>query len=610
MARAADQLERRVVSPPKAQRDGWAGRTSWLQHCCILVGYVVLGVAVTWPRATYLTSKLPNTRDQGAYTWDMWWVARQVEHLASPFTTHLILAPVGARLAFHALMPLVGLVMMPITITAGPAVSVNLLSVLLPGVLCYAMYRAARLWLPATGAFASGLFFGLSSMLTWRAWFHTNIEAGALFLPLALEAAVRLRREPSPRRAVVLGLVIGLCLLVDLESAVLVVILVAVVLAGWLLRRPTFRVLSLFGLAVAVGLLVASPQIVALVHQSAYGKSDPSVLASDYLQYGVALPQMFTPSPRVAAFGLHGLGALFYDGIKTEAIPTFGVTLTALALLGAVVGWRERRERIWLLLWACACVMALGPVLYLGTRAYIPLPHNDHGQTVSLLMPYTWFVRLPGLSGFREANRFTPLGLVAAALLAGSAVTWIRQHFAPALLLVAALAVLELGWSTEGPTGTMPTGIPAVDRAVAADHSQSLVVDVPLGFRSGTLEVGAAFPAEEQVEATLDGHPRAIGYVSRLPASTAAALLSHPFYTGLLNVQGGGRVNSTPSPGAIADARRINVGWVLVWTPVNPGLRHFLAGTGFSFRYRADGVSVYQRLSTARTAGGARSESG
>ena len=62
------------------------------------------------------------------------------------------------------------------------------------------MYRAARLWLRTqAGAIAAGGFFGLSSMLTWQAWYQLNLAAGVLFLPLALEAAVRLRRQPGRR---------------------------------------------------------------------------------------------------------------------------------------------------------------------------------------------------------------------------------------------------------------------------------------------------------------------------------------------------------------------------------------------------------------------------
>ena len=56
----------------------------------------------------------------------------------------------------------------------------------------------------ALGAIAAGAFYGLSVDLAWHAWYQLNLAAGMLFLPLALEAAVRLRRRPAlpaPRQA-------------------------------------------------------------------------------------------------------------------------------------------------------------------------------------------------------------------------------------------------------------------------------------------------------------------------------------------------------------------------------------------------------------------------
>jgi hypothetical protein len=570
-------------------RQAWWRRL--LLRLLLPFGCVVLGVLATWPRVTYLArGLLPNGRDEALYTWDMWWVAHQAEHLANPFVTHLMFAPTGSGLAYDTLMPLIGLIMMPVTVTAGAAASVNVLSVLAPGLACYAMYRAARLWLPPTGALASGVFFGLSSMITWRAWFQLNLAIGAVFLPVALEAAIRLRREPNTGRAVALGLVIGLCVLTDSESTILTLIMVAVALAGW--PRPAASA-RLLGLVAAVALAVSSPQLIAMAQQAGTAASNPSVLAADYAQYGAGMLQMFTPSPRLGSFG----GRLFYEAAPTEGMPTFGVTLTLLALTGAAVGWRGRfgrRTRTWLVLWAAACLMALGPVLYIWQRPVTPLAVRVHGQLMSLLLPYTWFVQLPGLADFREPNRFTILGLVPAALLAGSAVAWIRRRAALVLLPVAVLAALELGWSAVGSAGTMPTGLPAVDQAITADHSSDLVVDVPLGFRSGTLWLGPGFPAEELVEATLDGHPRAIGYVSHLPESIVPELQGQAFYADLLRLQAGSSVPASTIPAAASDARRLDVGWVLVWTQVTPRLAHFLSETGFAFRSRVDGVSVYR----------------
>ena len=83
-------------------------------------------------------------------------------------------------------MPLPGLVMTPVTLLLGPSFCDNVLSVACPGLLCFAMYRAARLWLPEFGAVVAGGCFGLSYTLAWRSWYELNLALGALFLPLAL----------------------------------------------------------------------------------------------------------------------------------------------------------------------------------------------------------------------------------------------------------------------------------------------------------------------------------------------------------------------------------------------------------------------------------------
>jgi len=580
----------------EARAAWWAARRPFVRHAVILLSYLALGIIVTWPRFTYLAGRLPNARDSAEYAWDMWWMARQFLHPGNPFTTQYMIAPVGTPLAYHALMPLIGALMAPVTFAAGPAFSANLLVVLVPGLLGYVMYRAARLWLPGLGAYAAGIFFGLSSMMTWRSWYELNIAVGTVFLPLTLEAAVRLRRHPAWWRAVVLGAIVGLCLLVDSESAILALMVLAAVMVTWIVRQPSVRKLALLAVSGAVGVVVASPQLIAMLQQTSALAVSPRELASDYVTYGVALPQMFAPSPRLTSFGLAGLSSVFNHGIKTEGVPTFGVTLTVLALAGVVIGWRRRRTWLWLVLWLAVCVVTLGPVIYLGSRAYVPLPLNDHGYKLSALMPYTWIIRLPGMSGFRESNRFNALGLMPAAMLAGVAVQWIWARSRPALLLVACVAALELGWSSAGAPGTMPTGLPAVDGPIAADHSGSVVVDVPLAIRGGTVQVGAAFPGEALVLATLDDHPRAIGHVARVPPATVAAWQAHPFYADLLRLEQGWPTSESAATmtAAAADARRIHVGWVLVWVPVTPALGHFLTQTGFRFDYRADGVSVYR----------------
>ena len=222
-----------------------------LAHLVVLACYLAAGVAASWPRATYLSGKLPATRDAGSYVWGFWWIAHQLGHLSNPWFTRGIAAPVGTQLGLHALLPLPGVLFAPVTVIFGPSVSYNLLSIAMPGLLCYAAYRVARLWVPSqAGAIAAGAFFGLSSLLVWRSWYHLNLAAGELFIPIALEAAVRLTRRPTWRQAVILGVVLGAAVLTDQEMAVLVLLVAVLALATWLLRRPvTVAKLRTTGLA-------------------------------------------------------------------------------------------------------------------------------------------------------------------------------------------------------------------------------------------------------------------------------------------------------------------------------------------------------------------------
>jgi hypothetical protein len=299
----------------------------------ILAGYLAAGIAVTWPRAAYLVQgRLPNYGDVVSYVWDLWWVAHQMAHLGNPFFTSHMAAPAGVQLGFDTLIPLLGVVMTPVTLAFGPSASLSLLTIAVPGLACYAMYRVGRLWLRTeAGAIAAGACFGLSSMLDWQDWYHLQISAGVVFLPLTLEAAVRLRRRPGLRQGLILGLVLGAAVLVNQETAVMAGILAALALVPWLLRAPKSAPARLGSLALGAlaAVAVASPQLIAMVQQAASGGAavSPHLLALSDAGYGTSLGRLFAPSPRVASFGLRPPSSL---GPAGEGMPGFGVLITVL----------------------------------------------------------------------------------------------------------------------------------------------------------------------------------------------------------------------------------------------------------------------------------------
>src|SRR3984893_11267588 len=565
-----------------------------VQHLGLLIGYIFAGLVATWPRVTYLAGRLPASSDSASYAWGFWWVAHQVTHLGNPWVTHYLAAPVGVQLGFDTLMPLVGLLMTPVTLTLGPSVALNLLVVVVPGLLCYTMYRVARLWLPSqAGAIAAGALFGLSTMITQQDWYHLNIAIGELFLPMALEAAERLRRRPDTRRAIILGLILGGVMLVNQESAILALILSGLALLPWLARRPSAERLKPAALASLAAAAIASPQLIVMAQQVLAGGASarPGALAHWDVTYGAGLTTLFAPSPRVASAGLTSVAALYHYGHPDEAVPTFGVVLTALAVLGGVLSWRRTSTRLLALLWAAAAALALGPRLIIGNRTYIPLEHMWHGTRVSEVMPYTWLIQIPGLAGFREADRFALLAIVPAALLAGRGLGWLLTHARPVAVVAIAFGVLEAGFSSVGPV--MPTTMTALDRPIAADHSGDIVVDVPFGLRGGVRVYAARIAPASLLLATADGHPRAVSYSSWVPQASIAGVAGHAFYAGLVAAEYGGQTSAAQLRSAREDARRMKVGWVLIWR-WKPLVSSYLTSAGFHFAYRADGVTVYR----------------
>jgi hypothetical protein len=438
------------------------------------------------------------------------------------------------------------------------------------------------------------------------------------------------------RRGVILGLVLGASVLVNQESAVLAAILAVLILLPWLVSclvrdRAALRgVLVPLALGALVAVIVAAPQLIAMAQQVQAGgatagpaiagstTSGPALLTATYGMYGADLPALFGPSPRLAGHGLSSLAAVYHFQAPTEGLPTFGLVLGVLALLGLAVGWRRLSAWWFALLWLAGAALALGTTVLVGQpligkdgltcpvascHQYVPLASIWNGVRVSELMPYTWLVRIPGLSALREADRLALIGLVGAAILAGIAVDWISRHARPLLIAVLALAVLEAGWSgTPGP-GTMPTALPALDRAIAADHSGSIVLDVPFGLRGGIPLYGSRIATPALLIATADGHPRAVSYTSWVPAPTIAAFSKQAFFIRLLAAEHGHHSTTAQRIAAQRSLRGLHIGWVLVWLNIwktrQPQSRYqnvaaFLYHVGFRRDYQADNVMVFR----------------
>ena len=217
-----------------------------------------------------------------------------------------------------------------------------------------------------------------------------------------------------------------------------------------------------------IAVAASLPQLVAIIHANAEGSPPVTLNASSYLQ-GIKIPDMFLPSPRITTFGL--------TFTHSKNASTFGALATFLALVGLVLAWRQRRNtKLLLLLWFGAAVLAIGGDLITGAGIFLPLRHYSNGIITSLILPYSWFVKIPGLSGFREPSRIAETrpdpGRVAGRL--HGELDPLQRPLA-ARCAVLALAVLEAGLTTPPHARTtMPVSYPGSGQP---DRRRSLGLD-------------------------------------------------------------------------------------------------------------------------------------
>jgi hypothetical protein len=595
------------------------------REALILAGFLAFGVWATWPLASNLFSSFPANNDLYAHTWMLWWVQDSLFSLSNPFSTDYVLAPTGSYLAYGPLMPLVGVVLAPVTALFGAGVSRNLTSLLVPVLGAYITYRLAlRFGLVRWVAVLTGGLYGFSTILSIRAAAHINLACGALFIPLALLCAVRYRQSGSLRDAILFGASLGAAALVDpsmaIFSAALSMAYLVAVHAG---DRTAPRQWAVpLAVAVITALLVASPQLVTTVRQETVDEpTDVVALAGTYKTNNASVLAEVSPSPNLRLGTPLNLDEIMSKGHAGELVPAFGWGLLGLAAVGIVLA---RRRRLAIGLFAAALgagILALGPEFTLDTFPRTPLAIEFAGQELSGLMPFSWLVQIPGMEQLRVAARFVLLGLVPVALLAGLGLEALvrRGNVAKvAAAFLVALAVLEAGWTRPIAAEEVPLTRDSLYEPVEADTSESIVVDIPLTFSSGLggYYGGDIATLEGMYRAAEHGHPIATALLARLPKNRADAQLAHRFYTDIIAHQSGATPRSVeegehealggrlppelvqpedPKEGA-RNARSMGVGWVVIWPEVGVSerTRKYIEDVGFTLEREVDGIELYR----------------
>jgi hypothetical protein len=340
--------------------------------------------------------------------WFMRYAATAVAHGHLPaLITTAVNSPGGINLMWNTSLLLPGVLLAPVTLAAGPTVSLALLQTAgFAGSAC-ALYLVLRRWSASIGAAAiGGAIYGFSPALMVAAEDHYHLQF-AVLPPLIVDAVLRLAtgRARPLRTGVWLGLLAAAQLFIAEELLVDTAIVSTLALLVLVASRPSAlagRLASAAagaGVALVVALVLCGHALWVQFHGPLTETGSPWVTSSG------THPADFVTAPSAVLF--HGRYGPFLRKTRQQPMETFaylGWPMLAAVAAGVVACWRDVRVRVAGVVFAVLEWVGLGSnnVTIAGWR--VP----------DLLLPGHWFESVRALSQV-QPNRFPILADGAAA---------------------------------------------------------------------------------------------------------------------------------------------------------------------------------------------------
>lgn len=373
--------------------------------------------------------------------WFIRWLPYAIEHGLNPFVTYQLNAPLGANLMWNSSIPLIGLVLAPLTLTAGPIVAYNVAIVASIALSAWCCFLALRRFAAGPIApFAGGAVYGFSPYVMSHAALHLNLTAvWAPPLFVLLLDKLLADRAGSPR---ILGVAVGLVaagqlltseevLATSAVSAAVLVGVIAIIAAHQrmaVLDGGRRLVEAVVPAAVAFTVVAALPLAVQFLGpQRIQGPvQDLETFSTDFLNLIVPTQYQLVSPDAATAVSDH------FSGLFHEATAYVGLPLL-LVLTVVVVGlWRDIRMRIAGVMGLVLFVLSLGPVLQIGAAS------------TGWPMPWAPFSQLPLLEHALPGrlSLFTWLAIAAIVTIGIERLIRLRARYATAGLLSLGLALL------------------------------------------------------------------------------------------------------------------------------------------------------------------------
>ena len=482
---------------PAADRRGRVRALApWLVVCCYLIGAAAL-TARLWAHPAG-SDQLGGGVDVDLFAWFLRYAATAVAHGHLPaLVTAAMNAPQGVNLMWNTSFLLPAVLLAPVTLLAGPQVSLTLVLTLGFAGSAASLFWVLRRWGASISAAAlGGAVYGFSPALANAGIGHYHLQF-AVLPPLILDAVARLvtGRGNSLRGGVWLGLLCAAQLFTGEEllvytalAGLIVTVTVAVSRPGEVPRRARGAVTGL-AVAAAVFLLVGGH---ALWVQFAGPLAEHSKFAGSL----VGRPSWFvTPSASLLFHSRASAAAAAAQLVPSEYLAYLGWPLIGVLVIAAVVFWRDLRVRAAAVTWAVLelCVLGGGNV-----------PVGGGFRWPGRLLPWHWLESLPGLAQVLPW-RFAILADGAAAAVLAFALDRARARVPQAggwrgwprgalavMALLAVLPLLPLPYQA-APVPQAPAGWQATfARLRLAPDAPVLVLPFPSGWHPEVLRWQAA----------------------------------------------------------------------------------------------------------------------
>jgi hypothetical protein len=504
----------------------------------VLLSYLFCSFLFTYPLVFRLTTHVPGEveGDVPVYIWNLWWMKQALSEGVSPLFCDYIFAPYGASLAFHAFVFLKAFLAIPLQLIFSAWTAYNILILATFALAGYGMFLLARhLTGDDRAAWIAGLVYAFSPYMLTRGTGHLNYLSSE-WIPLYALCLIRLLETRERRWA--LGGALCLLLTAYCEYYYLIYLtLFTAIYLGWQLRREKAAVLdrtflkhfALMGAVAAVGF--------APVLWMLFGTAQSGYLYGGWgasAKLGADLLAFVTPPPGSLLYGDIGAGLyeVFSGGNAVEGTVFAGYLVLGLAATCIARLRHDESLRPWLWLTLIFFLLSLGPLLHVGgdfvfgfgpVRFAVPLPY--------VVVRY-----LPLIKGARVPARFDIMIVLGLAVLSAYGVRyWLERVDRPGRWTVAIVILIALEY-LRIPYPVAPVDVPVAYEKVARDERDLVVMDVPLGWRTGWGSTGRSFD-RQQLYQIVHGKRLLGGFASRVPEDELRRMADLPGIGQLLALQ-------------------------------------------------------------------------